>query len=220
MIAVKNVSKEYIMGKQKLMALDNVNLSIESGDYVAIVGPSGSGKTTLMHIIGGLDRATSGEVLIDGKDISKFKDKEMANYRNKYIGFVFQNFYLEPSMTALENVMLPMMFSGLKRSVMKDRALESLEMVGLKDWAKHKPNEMSGGQRQRVSIGRALVNSPQIIFADEPTGNLDTASGENIMSILKSLNDKGHTIILVTHNLEQVKYSKRAITIRDGRILQ
>lgn len=218
MIEVKNASKIYKMGKEYFNALNNVDLKIEDGEFVAIVGPSGSGKSTLMHLIGGLDTPTSGSILVDGKDISKFKDKEMAKYRNRKIGFVFQAFNLETSQTALENVMMPLIFAGEGKKKRKEKAEKSLEMVGLKDYIKHKPTEMSGGQRQRVSIARALVNEPQTIFADEPTGNLDSKSGANIMNLLEKLNSKGYTVIMVTHNMEDAKKAKRIIKIKDGNI--
>jgi len=218
MIEVKNVSKTYKMGKEVVTALNNVTVKINDGEFVAIVGPSGSGKSTLMHLVGGLDTPTSGSVFVDGKDISKFKDKEMSKYRNQTIGFVFQAFNLENTQTALENVMMPLIFAGMSSKERKEKARKSLEIVGLADKIKHKPNEMSGGQRQRVSIARALVNEPQIIFADEPTGNLDSKNGELIMKLLNDLNKKGYTIIMVTHNEEEAKKAKRTITIKDGEI--
>lgn len=216
MIEVKNVSKIYKMGKEKVTALNNVSLKIQDGEFVAIVGPSGSGKSTLMHLVGGLDTPTSGSINVDGKDISKLKDKDMSKYRNQTIGFVFQAFNLENTQSALENVMMPLIFAGVSGSERKEKAKRALEAVGLGDKIKHKPNEMSGGQRQRVSIARALVNEPKIIFADEPTGNLDSRNGELIMKLLNDLNAKGYTIIMVTHNMEEAKKSKRVIKIKDG----
>jgi putative ABC transport system ATP-binding protein len=218
MIEVKGVSKIYTMGKEKVTALDNVSLTIKDGEFAAIVGPSGSGKSTLMHLVGGLDTPTSGSILVDGQDISKLKDKDMSKYRNHTIGFVFQSFNLENTQTALENVMMPLIFAGAGNKERKLKANRALEMVGLGDKIKHKPNEMSGGQRQRVSIARALVNEPRIIFADEPTGNLDSKNGELIMKLLSDLNDKGYTIIMVTHNMEEAKKAKRMIKIKDGHI--
>lgn len=218
MIEVKNVSKVYKMGKEKVIALNNVSLKINDGEFVAIVGPSGSGKSTLMHLVGGLDTPTKGSIYIDNKDISKLKDKEMSKYRNQTIGFVFQSFNLENTQTALENVMMPLIFAGVSSKERKEKAKKALEMVGLGDKMKHKPTEMSGGQRQRVSIARALVNEPQIIFADEPTGNLDSKNGELIMKLLDDLNSRGYTIIMVTHNLEEAKKSKRIIKIKDGEV--
>lgn len=218
MIEVKNVSKVYKMGKETVTALNNVDLKIEDGEFVAIVGPSGSGKSTLMHLVGGLDTPTTGSVFVDGKDISKLKDKEMSRYRNRTIGFVFQAFNLENTQTALENVMMPLIFAGVSGRARIEKAKKALEMVGLGDKMKHKPNEMSGGQRQRVSIARALVNEPQIIFADEPTGNLDSKNGALIMKLLEDLNEKGYTIIMVTHNMEEAKKAKRLIRIKDGQV--
>ncbi|AND85446.1 ATP-binding cassette domain-containing protein [Clostridium tyrobutyricum] len=218
MIEVKGVSKIYTMGKEQVTALDNVNLTIKDGEFVAIVGPSGSGKSTLMHLVGGLDTPTSGSIVVNGKDISKLKDKDMSKYRNQTIGFVFQSFNLENTQTALENVMMPLIFAGTGNRERKLKANRALEIVGLQDKIKHKPNEMSGGQRQRVSIARALVNEPSIIFADEPTGNLDSKNGELIMNLLSDLNEKGYTIIMVTHNMEEAKKAKRMIKIRDGQV--
>lgn len=218
MIEVKNVSKKYKMGKEIVTALNDVNITINDGEFVSIVGPSGSGKSTLMHLVGGLDTPTSGNVYVDGKDISKLKDKYMSKYRNETIGFVFQAFNLENTQTALENVMMPLIFAGVGGRERKEKAKKALEMVGLGDKIKHKPNEMSGGQRQRVSIARALVNEPKIIFADEPTGNLDSKNGELIMNFLKDLNKKGYTIIMVTHNMDEARNSKRVIKIKDGQV--
>ncbi|BAH06595.1 ABC transporter ATP-binding protein [Clostridium kluyveri] len=218
MIEIKNVSKIYNMGKEKVIALDNVNLTIKEGEFAAIVGPSGSGKSTLMHLVGGLDTPTSGSIFIDGKDISKLKDKDMSKYRNKSVGFVFQSFNLENTQTALENVMMPLIFSGIDKRKRKVKAEKALEMVGLKDKIKNKPTELSGGQRQRVSIARALVNEPRIIFADEPTGNLDSKNGQLIMNLLSDLNEKGYTVIMVTHNMEEAKRARRIISIKDGKV--
>ena len=219
MIEMKNVSKIYNMGKEKVIALDDVSLKINKGEFVAIVGPSGSGKSTLMHIVGGLDSPTNGDIFIEGNDISKLKDKKLSKYRNEKIGFVFQAFNLENSQTALENVMMPLIFAGVSKKERKERAKKALEIVGLSNLEKHKPNEMSGGQRQRVSIARALVNNPQIVFADEPTGNLDSKSGESIMSLFHEINDNGFTVIMVTHNPEEANRAKRVIEIKDGRII-
>ncbi|MBU5590183.1 ABC transporter ATP-binding protein [Clostridium sp. MSJ-4] len=218
MIEVKNVSKIYKMGKEEFAALNNVSLTINEGDFMSIVGPSGSGKSTLMHLIGGLDTPTTGSIYMNGKDISKLKDKQMSKYRNSEIGFVFQAFNLENTQTALENVMMPLIFAGVSGRERKVKAMSALKLVDLEDKAKNKPMEMSGGQRQRVSIARALVNSPKIIFADEPTGNLDSKNGRNVMDLLKDLNKKGYTIIMVTHNNEDAREAKRIIKIRDGQI--
>lgn len=219
MIEVKDVVREYKMGKETITALNKVSLKIDDGEFVAIVGPSGSGKSTLMHIVGGLDTPTSGQILFDGKDISGYKDKAMSKFRNEEIGFVFQAFNLENTQTALENVMMPLIFSGMSKSQRKVKAMKALEQVELAHLAKHKPNEMSGGQRQRVSIARALVNDPKIIFADEPTGNLDSKTGENIMSFFHNLNRKGYTFIMVTHNPEEAAKAKRVVQIKDGNII-
>lgn len=218
MIEVNGVSKVYTMGKEKVVALNNVSLNIEKGEFVAIIGPSGSGKSTLMHIIGGLDSPTAGNILIEGSDIGKLKDKKLSKYRNEKIGFVFQAFNLENSQTALENVMMPLIFAGISKKVRKARALKALEQVGIANLAKHKPSEMSGGQRQRVSVARAIVNDPEIIFADEPTGNLDSKSGENIMDLFKEINEKGFTVIMVTHNPAEASKARRLIKIKDGAI--
>ncbi|MGL5415279.1 MAG: ABC transporter ATP-binding protein [Clostridium sp.] len=219
MIEIKNIVKNYKMGRETIVALNNVSLNINEGEFLAIVGPSGSGKTTLMHIVGGLDTPTSGEVIFDGRDISKYRDKEMSKFRNSHIGFVFQAFNLENTQTALENVMMPLIFAGMGKKERKEKALEALDQVELKHLAHHKPSEMSGGQRQRVSIARALVNNPKIIFADEPTGNLDSKTGDNIMELFYKLNDKGYTIIMVTHNMEEAEKAKRIIKIKDGNLI-
>lgn len=216
MINVNGVSKIYRMGKEKVIALNNVSLNVEKGEFLAIIGPSGSGKSTLMHIIGGLDSPTTGNVFIEENEIGKLKDKKLSKYRNEKIGFVFQAFNLENSQTALENVMMPLIFAGISKRERKERALKALEQVGILDLAKHKPNEMSGGQRQRVSIARAIVNNPEIVFADEPTGNLDSKSGENIMQLFNEINKKGYTIIMVTHNPEEASKARRVVTIKDG----
>ncbi|WP_238882144.1 ABC transporter ATP-binding protein [Clostridium sp. YIM B02551] len=219
MIEISNVTKKYRMGKETVEALRGINLKIENGEFIAILGPSGSGKSTLMHIIGGLDKPTSGTISVEGKDISKLKDKEMSKYRNSTIGFVFQAFNLENTQTALENVMMPLIFSGASKKERKIKALKALELVGLTDLSKHKPTEMSGGQRQRVSIARALVNDPAIIFADEPTGNLDSKTGSKIMNVFKELNEKGYTIIMVTHNEKEALRANRIVRIQDGEIV-
>lgn len=218
MIKLENINKRYTMGKEVFNALDNINLEVENGDFMAIVGPSGSGKSTLMHIIGGLDKPTTGQVVVDGKDISTSKEKELAKYRSTKTGFIFQNFNLESTQTALENVMMPLIFAGVSGKKRVEMATEALEKVGLKDKIRNRPTEMSGGQRQRVAIARALVNNPEIIFADEPTGNLDSKSGAQIMQLLKDLNKKGYTIIMVTHNNEQANEVKTVVTIKDGKI--
>ena len=218
MIEVKGISKVYKMGKEKVVALKDVSLKVDKGEFVAIIGPSGSGKSTLMHLVGGLDSPTVGNVFIEGKDISKLKDKQLSKYRNEKIGFVFQAFNLENTQTALENVMMPLIFAGISKKERKARALKALDQVGLSEFVKHKPNEMSGGQRQRVSVARAIVNNPEIIFADEPTGNLDSKSGENIMQLFRDINAKGYTVIMVTHNPVEANKARRVIKIMDGEI--
>jgi len=220
-IELKNVSKIYKMDNNEVVALNNVNLKFRKSELVAIVGPSGSGKSTLLHIIGLLDKPTKGEVFIEGKRTSTLNEKEISELRNKKIGFVFQFFNLYPTLTALENVELPMMIAGIDEKERKERAKKLLEEVGLIKFKDHLPSQLSGGQRQRVAIARAMANDPSYILADEPTGNLDSKSGEEIIRIFRNLNEKyGKTIIVVTHNLEIIKYFKRVIKIKDGRIVE
>ena len=219
MIEIKKLYRKYKMGSEELTVLDDINLKIEKGEFVAIVGPSGSGKSTLMNMIGGLDRPSGGCVIIDYEDISSFKDNTMSKFRNRKIGFVFQSFNLEPTLTALENVMMPMIIRGVSEKERKARAKEVLTLLGLSDRLSHKPTELSGGQRQRVSISRALVNNPKIILADEPTGNLDSKSGKAAMEILIGLKEKGYTIVMVTHNVNEAAYADRVIKISDGKIV-
>jgi len=218
MIELKNISRVYRSGKFEVRALQDVSLTIEEGEFVAIMGPSGSGKSTLLHILGFLDRADQGDYLINGKKTTGLSDNELANLRNQCAGFVFQQFHLLRRMNALDNVFLPAIYSGEKRADTKS-AMEKLEAVDLSDRATHRPNELSGGQQQRVAVARALINDPMILFADEPTGNLDTASGQSIMELLKSLNAQGKTIIMVTHEAEIAHYASRIITMRDGKIV-
>ncbi len=221
MIKLENVHKIYKLGKAKVVALRGINLKIESGDYISIMGPSGSGKSTLMNIIGGLDRPTKGRVYIDGRDISRLSDRELAKIRLKKIGFVFQQFNLIPTLTALENVALPMWFAGVNRRKRIKRAKELLRMVGLEGREHHKPRELSGGEQQRVAIARALANNPEVILADEPTGNLDTKTGRKIIEILEKLNkEEGKTLVIVTHDPEIGKRAKRQLKIRDGIIIK
>lgn len=218
LIDIKDMYKIYEMGSEKVHALDGVDIKIEQGEYVAIVGPSGSGKSTLMNMIGCLDSPTSGEYHLDGKDISTMSDRELTMIRRKKIGFVFQQFNLLKKSTALENVELPAMYNGADGKERKDMAIEALESVGLGDRTKHRPSELSGGQQQRVAIARALVNKPPVILADEPTGNLDSKSGEDIMQMIKELHEKGNTIVLITHDSEVAEHAPRVIHIRDGKI--
>jgi|LSQX01.3.fsa_nt_gb putative ABC transport system ATP-binding protein len=215
-IRIENLDKVYKNGKIKVRALNKVHLSVGKGDFLSVMGPSGSGKSTLMNIIGCLDRSTSGCYELDGMDISKQNDVELARIRNLKIGFVFQSFNLLPRMTALRNVELPMIYAGVSKKERKRRAEEALEKVGLKERMSHKPNEMSGGQKQRVAIARALVNDPAIILADEPTGNLDSYSGEEIMAVFQDLNRDGATVIIVTHELDIARHTRRIISFRDG----
>lgn len=216
-IQIENVTKTYQMGETEVRALRGVSLEIQRGEMVAIVGPSGSGKSTLMNIIGCLDQPTSGIYRLDGVDVHKLDDDALAEIRNQKIGFVFQSFNLLPRTTALDQVELPMVYAG--RPDRRKRALEALTQVGLGDRTHHRPNELSGGQQQRVAIARSLVNEPAIILADEPTGNLDSTSGEEIINIFKTLNcDKGMTIILVTHDPDVAAQARRTIRVKDGMI--
>jgi len=219
-IELKGVEKTYHIDDHELKILKKTSLSIKKGEFVAIVGPSGSGKSTLMHIMGALDRPTHGEVWIDGKNIAKLSDNELAHIRNKKIGFVFQSFNLMNKLTALENVMLPMWFGGRNDSSTKERATTLLKQMGLGHRMEHYPLKMSGGERQRVSIARSLSNSPSIILADEPTGNLDSKTGEAIMKILKDINKSGTTLIIVTHDLNIASTAQKRIVIRDGEIVK
>lgn len=217
-IEISKIIKRYDMGAEVLYALNGVTFEIDKNEYVAIMGPSGSGKSTLMNIIGCLDTPTSGEYFLNGERVSEMKDDELAYIRNKEIGFVFQTFNLLARSDALHNVELPLIYSGISRSERIERAEHALINVGLGDRMKHKPNELSGGQRQRVAVARALVNNPSLILADEPTGNLDTKTGEEILSLFEELNEKGNSIIVVTHDQGIANHAKRIIKIRDGMI--
>ena len=218
MINVDNLKKTYYMGNQSLDALSGVTFEITKGEYVAIMGPSGSGKSTLMNIIGCLDSPTKGTYSLNNKEVSQMSDDELSKIRNTEIGFVFQNFSLLPRSSALENVMLPLQYAGISLSERKTIALDALEKVELLDRKDHKPSELSGGQQQRVAIARALVNNPSILFADEPTGNLDSQTGMKVLDIFKRLNENGQTIILITHENEVASAAKRISHIKDGNI--
>ena len=220
MIKISDISKEYKMGDNLLLALNKVSININSGEFVSIMGSSGSGKSTLMNIIGCLDVPTNGNYFFKDNDISKFNSNKLAELRNKEIGFVFQNFNLLPRLNALENVTLPLMYSGKSTKQRNDLALKALEEVGLKDRINHRPNQLSGGQQQRVSIARAISGTPNLILADEPTGALDSKTSIEIMKILTSLNQQGITIILVTHENDLAVYANRIITMKDGRIIE
>jgi putative ABC transport system ATP-binding protein len=216
LLRVESLSKHYKVGTEVVKALRGVNLSIYRNEYVALMGPSGSGKSTLMNILGCLDTPTAGRYFLNGKDVSKLQDNELAEIRNKEIGFVFQTFNLLPRLSALENVALPLVYAGWSRSKRIERAEQVIEDVGLTDRMHHKPNELSGGQRQRVAIARALVNDPSIILADEPTGNLDTRTSFEIMEIFEKLHTKGNTIIIVTHENDISEHAHRIVRLRDG----
>ncbi|MFH1244762.1 MAG: ABC transporter ATP-binding protein [bacterium] len=219
MIAVKNISKIYLTGEVETKALDKISFSVNKGEFVAIMGPSGSGKSTLMHILGALDTPTSGSYLLNGQEVSKLNDDELADIRNQQIGFIFQAFNLLPRTTAIKNVMLPMLYAGVDPVERKNRAEKLLTMVGLAERMYHTSNQLSGGQQQRVAIARGLVMDPAILLADEPTGNIATVQADEIMSIFTKLNKAGHTIVMITHEPDIASYAKRIITIRDGRIV-
>ncbi len=217
-IEISGITKYYIMGQEVIKALNGVDLQVNRNEYVALMGPSGSGKSTLMNILGCLDSPTKGSYVLNGHDVSRLVDDQLAEIRNKEIGFVFQTFNLLPRLSALENVELPLIYFGLGKKARRERAAEVLEQVGLADRMTHKPNELSGGQRQRVAIARALVNDPSIILADEPTGNLDTKTSVEIMEILNDIHQRGNTVILVTHEEDIAEYAHRVIRMRDGKV--
>ncbi len=219
LIETTDIIKDYDMGKVKVRALNGINLSIEKGEFVAIMGPSGSGKSTLMHIIGCLDSPSEGSYILNNLRVSDLRKSELASIRNKQVGFVFQTFNLLPHLNILKNVELPLMYGGITYKERIRQAKEMLASVGLSDRLRHKPGELSGGQRQRVAIARAMVNNPAILLADEPTGNLDTQSGGDILSIFNDLHAKGHTVIIVTHDLNVASRANRVIRIIDGKIV-
>lgn len=220
MIQIKNVKKVYKTNKISFEALKGIDLTIEKGEFISIMGPSGSGKSTLMNIVGCLDTPSEGSYFLDGENVASIDFDGLSTIRNKKVGFVFQSFNLLPYATAYENIELPLLYNGKKSKARKERVLKLLEMVGLSDWKDHRPNEMSGGQQQRVAIARALTNDPPVILADEPTGNLDSSSGEEIMEIFTSLWKEGRTIIMVTHDHDIAKRSQRTINLFDGKIVK
>ena len=220
MLDIKNLNKSYKMGDSSLHVLKGIDLFAKSGEMVAIMGSSGSGKSTLLNIIGILDEADSGDYVLDGVEIKDLNEKKAANYRNQFLGFVFQSFNLINYKNAMENVALPLYYQGLKRKERQEKAMFHLEKVGLAEWAKHLPSELSGGQKQRVAIARALASEPKLLLADEPTGALDTATSHDIMQFLQQLNDEGKTILLVTHEEDIAKMCKRIVRLRDGVIIE
>jgi putative ABC transport system ATP-binding protein len=217
-IETSNIAKNYVMGAEVIHALRSVSIQIPRGEYVAFMGPSGSGKSTLMNIVGCLDTPSKGQYILNGQDVSRMSDNQLAEVRNKEIGFVFQSFNLLPRASALDNVALPLIYAGLSKRERNERALESLRSVGLADRASHRPNELSGGQRQRVAIARALVNNPSVLLADEPTGALDSKTSHEIMDLFEALYSKGNTIIMVTHEEDIARYAHRIVRLRDGEI--
>ncbi len=223
LIEFQNVEKTYQVGAVKVAALAGVSFTIEQGEFVSIIGPSGSGKSTLMHLLGFLDQPSRGTILFDGQDVSKVSPRKRATIRSDRIGFVFQAFNLLPRMTVLQNTLLPLAYSRgsqVARHESRERANQVLEAVGMADRAHHRPNQLSGGQRQRVAIARALINQPRLILADEPTGNVDTAMAETIMELFKSLNQQGKTVVIVTHDMEVARHTRRWIRVRDGKLLE
>ena len=220
MISVKNLKKTYFLGGEEVHALDDVSLSIKEHEFVAIIGQSGSGKSTFMNMLGCLDRPDSGEITLDGTDILKCKEKELSVIRNKKIGFIFQQFHLLPKLSALENVELPLIYQGMPTKKRREKAVKALKAVGLEKRMNHKPNQLSGGQQQRVAIARALVGEPSLILADEPTGNLDSRTGKEIMMLLHNLYEEGNTIVLITHDNNVAMEAPRQVQISDGKIIK
>ena len=220
LINVTNLKKRYVMGTEEVWALDGVTLSIEEGEYIAIMGPSGSGKSTLMNMLGCLDTPTSGTYILNGQDVSTLSDDDLAEIRNREIGFVFQTFNLLPRVDCLRNAELPLIYAGMSRTQRRERAADALQKVGLGDRMDHKPNELSGGQRQRVATARALVNRPSLLLADEPTGNLDTETGDEIMMLFESLYRQGNTLLVVTHEEDIAHHARRILRLRDGKLEQ
>jgi len=218
LIEIADLTKQYMMGSEEVWALDGVTLTVEEGEYVAVMGPSGSGKSTLMNMLGCLDTPTGGTYHLRGEDVSTFSDDELAEIRNREIGFVFQTFNLLPRVDCLRNAELPLIYAGMPRAERRERAAEALRSVGLGDRLDHRPNELSGGQRQRVATARALVNRPSLLLADEPTGNLDTETGGEIMQLLEQLHRQGNTILLVTHEEDIARHARRIIHLRDGKL--
>ncbi|WP_338874470.1 ABC transporter ATP-binding protein [Spirosoma sp. SC4-14] len=217
-IETRNIAKRYVMGAEVVEALKSITISIQKGEYVAFMGPSGSGKSTLMNIVGCLDSPTSGQYILNGQDVSGMGENELAEVRNKEIGFVFQTFNLLPRQSSLENVALPLIYAGYSKADRTEKAMQALKNVGLENRAGHRPNELSGGQRQRVAVARALVNDPSILLADEPTGNLDTKTSYEIMDLFDQIHSKGNTVIMVTHEEDIAEYAHRIIRLRDGLI--
>ncbi|HTY41192.1 MAG TPA: ABC transporter ATP-binding protein [Thermoanaerobaculia bacterium] len=218
LIDIQNITKVYPMGDQLVQALAGVSLGVERGEYVAIMGPSGSGKSTLMNLVGCLDTPTSGSYILNGKEVARMTDDELAAIRNREIGFVFQTFNLLPRTSAVQQVELPLVYGGTSKKERRDRAVQALKAVGLGDRMGHTPNEMSGGQRQRVAVARALINNPSILLADEPTGNLDSQTGAEIMGLFDELNSRGNTIVLVTHEEDIAGHARRIVRLKDGKI--
>jgi putative ABC transport system ATP-binding protein len=220
LVEARDLTREYVMGETVVRALRGVSFNVDQGEFVAVMGPSGSGKSTLMHLLGCLDRPTSGTYLLDGTPVQNLPDQELSRLRNRKVGFIFQAFNLISQLTVLENVEVPLIYMGIERAKRRALSLEVLQAVGLDQRHSHRPNELSGGENQRVAIARALVTNPQIIFADEPTGNLDTKTGNEIMEILQELNERGTTIVLVTHEMSKAKWARRLIHMQDGKILR